>query len=350
MKALIDTLYQERWLDEEALRRILRITDPEELEYLFEKAREARDSVYGKAVYLRGLIEFSNYCKNNCLYCGIRRDNREAERYRLSKKEILSCTRYGYALGFRSFVLQGGEDPYFTDERLVEIVSEIKVQHPDCALTLSVGEKSRESYQKFFDAGADRYLLRHETANRTHYALLHPPEMSFDTRLSCLKALQEIGYQTGCGMMVGSPGQTEDYLIEDLKLIHDFKPQMVGVGPFIPHHASPFAQEKPGSVLMSLKLLAMIRLILPNVLLPATTALGTADRDGRERGILAGANVIMPNLSPQGVRNKYLLYDNKLNTGLEAAEGYSALKLSMEKIGYHVVVDRGDWKEIAVKL
>lgn len=315
----------------------------EDIQYLYAQARDVADEVYGKRVFKRGLIEFTNYCKNDCYYCGIRRSNACAERYRLDKDTILACCEKGYTLGYRTFVLQGGEDGYFTDERVCEIVSEIRQNYPDCAITLSIGEKSKESYQKYFDAGADRYLLRHETANEEHYAKLHPAELSLRNRKQCLYDLKEIGYQVGCGFMVGSPYQTIETLYEDLQFIKELEPHMVGIGPFIPQKETPFASEKAGTLEQTLRLLAIIRLIHPCVLLPATTALGTIHEQGRELGILAGANVVMPNLSPTDVRKKYKLYDNKACTGDEAAEGDTNLKLRMKQIGYDFVCDRGDF-------
>ena len=309
---------------------------------LFAEARKVRQQSYGNTIYIRGLIEFTNHCKNDCFYCGIRKSNGNAERYRLSKEEILSCCKTGYALGFRTFVLQGGEDGYFTDKRLCDIVSSIKGLYPDCAVTLSVGEKSRESYQSLFDAGADRYLLRHETFDFTHYGKLHPASLSAKHRQQCLWNLKEIGYQVGTGFMVGSPYQTAANLADDMLFIKQLNPQMVGIGPFIPHHDTPFRDRAAGSLELTLFMLGLLRLMLPKVLLPATTALGTISPNGRELGISAGANVIMPNLSPVDVRQNYLLYDNKLCTGNEAAESLETLKKTMENIGYRIVVSRGD--------
>ena len=342
LKQLIDRLEGSRDLSDAEFTELLLCEDSEVTDYLAEKARGVREKIYGKEVYLRGLIEFTNYCKNNCKYCGIRCGNKNAERYRLSKEEILSCCDIGYELGFRTFVLQGGEDPYFNDDRMVDIVSAMRKSHPDCAITLSIGEREKESYQKLFDAGANRYLLRHETADKAHYEYLHPKEMSYDHRMQCLRDLKEIGYQVGCGMMVGSPGQKTEHYIKDLRFMQEFKPEMVGIGPFIPHHDTEYAGEKAGTVEMTLKLLSIIRLILPEVLLPATTALGTIDPTGREKGILAGANVVMPNLSPGNVREKYLLYDNKICTGDEAAECIRCMAQRVSKVGYTVVQSRGD--------
>ena len=315
----------------------------EDVSFLYTQAREVADLVYGKKVFKRGLIEFTNYCKNDCYYCGIRRSNANAQRYRLEKETILACCAKGYELGYRTFVLQGGEDGYFTDERICGIVCSIRERYPDCAITLSIGEKSKESYQKYFDAGADRYLLRHETANDAHYGKLHPSELKLSNRKQCLYDLKEIGYQVGCGFMVGSPCQTMETLYEDLMFIKELEPHMVGIGPFIPQQDTPFAKEKAGTLEMTLRLLAIIRLIHPHVLLPATTALGTIHERGRELGILAGANVVMPNLSPSDVREKYKLYDNKACTGDEAAEGDANLCLRMAQIGYELVSDRGDY-------
>lgn len=305
-------------------------------------AKKIREEHFGNQIYVRGLIEFTNYCKNDCYYCGIRRSNRNAERYRLTMEQILECTDTGYELGFRTFVLQGGEDGYYTDERLEEIIKAIKEKHPDCALTLSLGERSRKSYELFYQAGADRYLLRHETADANHYQRLHPEEMSYQHRMNCLKELKDIGYQVGCGFMVGSPGQTEETLAEDMLFIQEFQPHMVGIGPFVPHHETPFGREPGGTVEDTLYLLSLIRILEPTVLLPATTALGTIDPRGREKGILAGANVVMPNLSPTNVRKKYELYDNKICTGDEAAECRSCLSNRMKTIDCELVTHRGD--------
>ena len=342
MKALVDKLEQTGNLEDSEFKAVLTYEDPEFNSYLNERARAVREKHYGKDVYLRGLVEFTNYCKNNCLYCGIRAGNTNAERYRLTEEEILECADEGYDLGFRTLVLQGGEDPFYTDEVLVRIVKGIKERHPDCAVTLSIGERSKESYQMLHDAGADRYLLRHETASKEHYEKLHPENMSFDNRMRCLKDLRDIGYQVGCGMMIGSPYQTTDDLIKDLRFIQEFKPEMLGTGPFIPHHDTPFKDEKQGTTEMTVRILSVIRLMLPTVLLPATTALGTVDPMGREKGILAGANVLMPNLSPSGVRKKYLLYDNKICTGDEAAECIKCLAGRVQRTGYRIVQSRGD--------
>lgn len=311
-------------------------------EYLFSQAREVRHQHYGHDVYIRGLIEFTNYCKNDCIYCGIRKSNLNACRYRLSETDIQNCCRTGYELGFRTFVLQGGEDGWFTDQKIISLIEKIKTDFPDCAITLSIGEKERESYQAFFDAGADRYLLRHETYNSTHYGKLHPPALTAAHRQRCLYDLKEIGYQTGTGFMVGSPYQTAEHLAEDMLFIQQLNPHMVGIGPFIPHHDTPFAAQPAGTLELTLFMLGLLRLMIPKLLLPSTTALGTIDPNGRELGILAGANVVMPNLSPTDVRKDYALYDNKICTGDEAAECRHCMEKRMEKIGYHVVVARGD--------
>lgn len=344
VKNLIDKLETEHRLDREEYYVLITHRDEEAAEYLFNKSLKMREKYYGRDVYIRGLIEFTNYCKNDCLYCGIRCSNRKLDRYRLTKEQILSCCEQGYKLGFRTFVMQGGEDPYFTDERLTDIISEIKERYPDCAVTLSIGERSKESYQKLFDAGADRYLLREETVNGELYGKLHPSNMSLKNRLECLNNLKEIGFQVGCGFMVEPPYQTTDTLIDDLLFVQDFKPHMIGVGPYIPHKDTPFADKKTGSAELTLFILGILRLALPYVLLPATTALGTAEASGREKGMLAGANVVMPNLSPLDVREKYLLYNNKIATGDEAAESLANLKMHMKAIGFNVVVDRGDSK------
>ena len=318
---------------------------PESMEYIKEEAVKIRKKYYGTKVFTRGLIEFTNYCKNNCYYCGIRRDNRNIERYRLTEKEILDCCANGEKLGFRTFVLQGGEDPWYTEERIADIVRKIKKAHPDCAITLSVGEKSKETYQTWKEAGADRYLLRHETANEEHYHMLHPDSMHLSNRKKCLYELKELGYQVGAGFMVGSPGQTWEHLAEDLVFLQELQPQMVGIGPFVPHHDTRFKEFPSGSVELTTYLVSILRLMNPHLLLPSTTALGTIDPRGREKGILAGANVVMPNLSPVAVRKDYSLYDNKICTGEEAAECAGCLGRRLASIDYQLVFSRGDYIE-----
>lgn len=342
--SLIQKLYNQHSLELGEYEYLVQNYSPEAASLAAAKADEVRRSIYGNTVYIRGLIEVSNFCKNDCLYCGIRRSNRNAERYRLTKDEILLCCHSGYQIGFRTFVLQGGEDGYYSDSVLCDIVSEIKRRYPDCAVTLSLGERSHQSYQRLFDAGADRYLLRHETADCEHYGKLHPAEMTLENRMSCLRDLKSIGFQVGCGFMVGSPYQTAATIAKDLKFIEEFKPDMCGIGPFVPHHDTPFAGFSAGTVELTCYLLSIIRLIHPPVLLPSTTALGTIHSEGRELGIKAGANVVMPNLSPEGARKKYELYDNKLHSGAETAEARAQLEQKMQAIGYVVVTDRGDIK------
>ncbi len=344
MIGLIDRLASERDLTDGELLALITMDDPGADEYLAQRAAAVRDRVYGRQVFIRGLIEFTNHCRNDCHYCGIRRSNRNCCRYRLTQEQILDCCEAGYGLGFRTFVLQGGEDPWFTRERMTELIRAIKERFPDCALTLSVGEKDRQTYQEWFDAGADRYLLRHETADAGHYASLHPKELSLENRMRCLRDLKDIGYQTGCGYMVGSPGQTQEMILKDLRFIQQLRPQMVGIGPFIPHKDTCYRDEPAGSAALTLRLLSMLRLMHPNVLLPATTALGTVLGDGRQQGMKHGCNVVMPNLSPADVREKYALYDNKAAFGAEAAESVALLKASMAEIGHEVVTDRGDWR------
>ena len=339
---LIDKLFHTGHLEEDEYRCLIDGRTDELAGKLAALAVQKREGIYGKDVFIRGLIEISNICRNDCYYCGIRRSNTECDRYRLTAEEILACADTGYELGFRTFVLQGGEDPFFSDDVLCSIISEIKSRHGDCAVTLSMGERSRESYQRLYDAGADRYLLRHETADRAHYGRLHPEEMSFDNRMRCLQDLRDIGYMVGCGFMVSSPYQTSAELAKDLRFIEEFRPDMCGIGPFIPHKNTPFRDKEQGSAELTCYLLSIIRLIYPPILLPATTALGTSDAVGREKGILAGANVIMPNLSPVRVRKKYELYDGKICTGEEAAECIRCLEGRINKIGYRIVVDRGD--------
>lgn len=338
---LVDKLYNTHHLEKEEYVRLIENRDIVR-DYLFALSRRIREKYYGKDVYIRGLIEFSSYCKNDCYYCGIRRSNMQAERYRLSKEQILDCCKTGYELGFRTFVLQSGEDPYYSDDMICDIVCSIKSQYPDCAVTLSIGEKSEESYRRYFESGADRYLLRHETANPEHYSKLHPSELSAKHRQDCLRILKQIGFQTGAGFMVGSPYQTAENLAEDMLFIEELKPEMVGIGPFVAHHATPFADMPQGTAELTLFMLGLIRLALPDVLLPATTALGTIHPTGRELALKAGANVVMPNLSPTDVRKKYLLYDNKICTGDESAQCRMCLQRRVESAGYEIVESRGD--------
>ncbi len=341
---IINKLESERSLSIEEYEYLLENRNEELTEELRTRAVKIRKAHYGNTVYIRGLIEISNICKNNCLYCGIRGANTECERYRLTEDEILLCCDEGYSLGFRTFVLQGGEDMYFSDDVVCGILEKIKAKYPDCAVTLSLGERSRQSFERLYKAGADRYLLRHETADKDHYSMLHPKEMSFEERIRCLQDLKDIGYQTGCGFMVGSPYQTNRHLAKDLKFIEKFRPHMCGVGPFIPHKATVFKSESAGSVELTCYLLSIIRIMCPTILLPATTALGSIDEFGREKGIMAGANVVMPNLSPYIHRSKYELYNNKLSTKEESAQAVEELKSRMEGIGYEVVCARGDAK------
>jgi len=342
MKYLIDKLEQETRLNESEWITLIANRTPELAQYLATRARLVRKRHYGRDTYMRGLIELTNYCKQNCYYCGIRKENLALERYRLSRQEVLACCKEGYELGFRTFVLQGGEDNYYTDEELTTLLCDIHARYPDCAITLSLGERTRESYQALFNAGADRYLLRHETANPEHYRRLHPASLTAAHRQQCLHDLKEIGYQVGTGFMVGSPFQTAEHLAEDMLFLKELNPQMIGIGPFIPHHATPFREHPAGTLELTLFMISLLRLMLPKVLLPSTTSLGTIAFDGREQGILAGANVIMPNLSPTAVRKKYLLYDNKICTTDEAVQSFERAKQSMEAIGYPLTVARGD--------
>lgn len=341
--SVIDKFFEMHYLSKSEYVELLgRWEDEETAKCLREEAVRLRKQYYGNKVFTRGLIEFTNYCKNNCYYCGIRNGNGHVNRYRLSAEEIFECCKNGYELGYRTFVLQGGEDPYYTDERMVEIIQMIKKGFPDCALTLSIGEKSYESYRLFRNAGVDRYLLRHETADESLYRSLHPETMRLENRKRCLFDLKKLGYQAGAGFMVGTPGQTISQIAEDLLFLQELQPQMVGIGPFIPHHDTIYAKEAAGSVELTLFLLSVIRIMLPKVLLPATTALGTLDSWGREKGLAAGANVVMPNLSPVKNRKQYELYDNKICTGEEAAECRECLSRRVESVGYQLVQERGD--------
>lgn len=344
-KCLIDKLTSGAELSHNEYRTLIQNRD-EIRDYACALARAARHKYYGDRIYIRGLIEFTNYCKNNCYYCGIRAGNPSIDRYRLTPEDIIACADIGYDLGFRTFVLQGGEDPFYTDEILTEIISSIRNRHTDCAITLSLGERSRSSYAILRKAGADRYLLRHETCNKAHYETLHPDSMSFEHRMQCIYDLKELGYQVGVGFMVGSPNQTEEHLADELLFLKKLQPHMVGIGPFIPHKDTPLRNEAGGTAELTTFLLSLIRLTLPQVLLPATTALGTIDPQGRENGIRAGANVLMPNLSPVSVRQKYMLYDNKICTGEEAAQCITCLKNRVRTTGCEIVTDRGDYTNV----
>ena len=346
MFELIEKLERENSLSLEEYKYLIDNRDDESACLLREKADKARRRVYGNKVFIRGLIEISNICKNDCLYCGIRKGNRSCQRYRLSEEDILTCCKEGYGLGFRTFVMQGGEDGFFTDEVMCSIIRKIKKSYPDCAVTLSLGERSEESYRRLFEAGADRYLLRHETADKEHYGKLHPKNLSWDKRMECLRNLKKIGFQTGCGFMVESPFQTSEQLAKDLKFVEEFSPEMCGIGPFIPHNETVFRDEKAGSCELTCYLLSIVRLIKPTILLPSTTALGTIDKEGREKGILSGGNVVMPNLSPLSVRKKYMLYDGKISTDEEAAENLMRLKEKIRAIGFEVVTERGDFIKV----
>ena len=343
MKQWIDRLRRERTLRPEEFRQLLTECDAELLRYINKQAQEVSLLHFGNKIYIRGLIEISNCCRNNCYYCGIRKGNPNIERYRLTQESILDCCKQGYESGFRTFVLQGGEDPVLTDDKIERIVTNIRQEYPDCAITLSLGEKSRNTYERFFKAGANRYLLRHETYNEAHYQQLHPTEMSVKRRLQCLQDLKDIGYQTGTGIMVGSPGQTVEDIVEDILFIEQLRPEMIGMGPFLPHHDTPFAQYPSGTVAQTVLLLSIFRLMHPSALIPATTALATLASDGRERGILAGANVVMPNLSPHEERKKYELYNDKASLGAESAEGLIALQKQLNAIGYEISTERGDF-------
>ena len=345
MTELANKLLKEKKLSQTEYAELVSEHTSEDARALATEACRIRDEIYGKTVFIRGLIEISNICRNDCYYCGIRKSNKNCVRYRLTHEEILECCEEGYELGFRTFVLQGGEDGYYTDEVLCGILSDIKKRFPECAVTLSLGERPYESYLALFNAGADRYLLRHETADSAHYSLLHPQNLTLENRMRCLKDLRDIGYQAGAGFMVGSPYQTAEHLAKDLCFIQDFKPDMCGIGPFIPHKDTPFGKNQRGSADLTCFLLSVIRIIHPAVLLPATTALGTVEDNGREKGILSGANVVMPNLSPASVRKKYQLYDNKLSDGAESAQCIQQLKERVASTGCKIVVDRGDVKK-----
>ena len=342
MREIVRKLYETADLSDAELKALILTDDTDAAQLLREYADEVRQHWYGRKVFLRGLIEVSSYCRNDCLYCGIRRSNKDAERYRLDREKIFQCAENGYGLGFRTFVMQGGEDSFYTDDFMCDVISGLREKYPDCAITLSLGERSEESYRRMKEAGADRYLLRHETASEELYSKLHPAEMSLENRKHCLFTLKKLGYQVGSGFMVGAPFQTADHLVEDLRFLQELHPHMIGIGPFVPHHSTPFAKENGGTLQLTLRLLGILRLMFPKVLLPATTALGTIAPNGRELGLQTGCNVVMPNLSPVSVRKKYDLYDNKICTGEEAAECRGCLQRRIESAGYEVAQERGD--------
>ena len=346
MNDLVNKLISTHKLEVNEYEELLNSINDEDINVLKSEAVKLATSIYNHDIYIRGLIEFTNICKNDCYYCGIRKSNKNCDRYRLTKEQIYDCVKKGYEFGYRTFVLQGGEDLYFTDELMIEIISYIRKNYADCAITLSIGEKEKNTYKKYFDAGANRYLLRHETANKNHYEKIHPSNMSYEHRIKCLYNLKEIGFQVGAGFMVGSPYQTNLDLANDLKFIEEFRPEMCGIGPFIPHKDTIYKNEKPGSIKLTLVLISILRIIHPQMLIPSTTALGTLDPLGREKGIQFGANVVMPNLSPTDVRSKYLLYDGKICINDEAIECKSCMENRMKNIGYNIVVSRGDYKKM----
>lgn len=344
-KDIINRLYNGESLTYDEWMLLLSLHDADELSFLRDKAAEVAVAHFGKGVFVRALLEISSYCHNNCYYCGIRASNRMAQRYRLTKEDILAQCEEGDALGFNTFVLQGGEDPAQTDEWMVEVVRAIRSAYPDKAITLSVGERSPEAYKALKEAGANRFLLRHETRNDEHYSHLHPSKMSAENRRDCLFTLKSLGYQTGSGMMIGSPGQTDDTLYEDIRFLEELQPEMIGIGPFLPATGTPFESCPPGSAEKTVLLVSLLRLRFHRALIPATTALSTLCYDGMERAILAGANVVMPNISPPDQRKKYSIYDNKKSTGAESAQQMQLLEARLNAIGYHINYDRGDYPE-----
>ncbi len=342
---IIDKLNRDKRLGRNEWVQLIATFTPGDLDYAMAEAHRIATARFGRKIFFRGIVEFTNICRNDCYYCGIRCSNANVQRYRLDEDDILRCCSDGYRHGFRTFVLQGGEDPFYTTDKMCGIVRRISAEWPDCAVTLSIGELSRDDYQALYDAGAARYLLRHETADPEHYSMLHPAGMTIANRMRCLRDLREIGYQTGCGIMIGTPHQTPEHIAKDMMFMCDFEPEMIGLGPFIPHHDTPFRDEPAGSVDLTLLVIALCRIMLPDALIPSTTALGTAETDGRQRGVLAGCNVVMPNLSPMDVRKKYMLYDGKAGTDMSAEAGIRALCQQMEEIGYEVVIGRGDFRK-----
>lgn len=345
MKEIAERLVSEHRLNAEEFRALIESCDDPTLDFLRNEAVRTAQKRFGRGIFVRGLIEISSYCRNNCLYCGLRRDNRNAERYRLTREQILECCKQGYEAGLRTFVLQGGEDAALTDEWLEAVISAIRERYPDAAITLSLGERSEESYARMYKAGANRYLLRHEAADRELYRAIHPDKMSYDNRVACIKTLKNLGYQTGMGMMVGVAGQSVEALVQDLFLMESIQPEMIGIGPFIPHHDTPFGNNAAGDMRQTLLMLAIVRLMFPDALIPSTTALASLSSDGRKQGILSGANVVMPNISPLSLRRKYAIYDNKAISGSEAVEGLNLLERELNEIGYYIDFSRGDFQK-----
>ena len=345
MMTLAQRLVCERTLTTEQFRALIELCDDLTLDYLRQEAVRTARGRFGFGIFVRGLIEISSFCRNNCYYCGLRRNNPSAERYRLTHEQIMECCEQGYNAGFRTFVMQGGEDGQLTDEWLENIITDIRHTYPDTAITLSLGERSRESYERLFAAGANRYLLRHEAADKELYNSLHPTEMSYENRITCIENLKAIGYQTGMGMMIGVKGQSIDSLVQDLQLLERLQPQMIGIGPFIPHHDTPLGENPAGDLRLTLLMLAIVRIMFPDALIPSTTALATLSSEGRKMGILSGANVVMPNLTPLSERRKYAIYENKASSGSEAVEGLQALERELNEIGYHIDYSRGDFQK-----
>ena len=345
MTELVDILRTEHHLSSNGYRSLLTCDDVKVNDYLQSQARQVANDVFGKGIFVRGLIELTNVCRNDCYYCGIRKSNTAVERYMLTAEQVMQCCEQGHKLGFRTFVLQGGELPRDKWQWIAGLVAEIKTSWNDCAVTLSLGEWPKDVYKEFHKAGADRYLLRHESHNATHYSMLHPAEMSLTNRLQCLNWLKELGFQVGTGIMAGSPWQTLDNIVEDIEFIENFQPEMIGLGPFVPQHETPLGNHATGSAELTCKLYSIFRLMFPNALIPSTTALNSIDPHGRIKGIMAGANVVMPNLSPTNVRELYALYDGKSSVNAEAAEGIAQLEAQLKTIGYHINWSRGDFNK-----
>lgn len=305
---------------------------------LFKTADEVRQEFVGDEVHLRGLIEFTNICRQTCKYCGIRRENSKVNRYRLSKDEIISMARHGVRNGFKTLVMQGGEDSFFTKDLICEIIFEIKKM--DVALTLSLGERSFEDYKAFKDAGADRYLLRIETTDKELYKSVHPG-MSFENRKRCLYDLKSLGYETGTGCLIGLPGQTVESLADDILFFKELDADMVGVGPFIPHPETPFAKSSCGSFNLALKVMAITRLLLPNINIPATTAMETLSPNGRLIALQSGANVFMPNITEGVSPSKYEIYPDK--SGINGAKNgiIGEINENLKVIGRYVSDTKG---------
>jgi biotin synthase len=307
---------------------------------LFAMADDIRKRYFKDEVHIRGIIEFSNYCMKNCFYCGLRRDNKTIERYRISEDEIIDTALKAGELGYKTILLQSGEDGGYTIEGLCAIIKRIR-SNLDCAITLSLGEKSFDEYRSLRDAGADRYLLRFETSDRGLFNKLKP-DSSYENRLDCIKNLKKLGFQVGSGFMVGLPGQTYEILADDILLLRELDLDMIGIGPFLSHHNTPLGNSASGTLDLTLRALAIIRILMPDVHIPATTAMGTVEKGGREKALQCGANVIMPNVTPIKYRKYYEIYPNKICIDDAPSDCRACIEGMLKSLGRAAATNKGD--------